>query len=142
MEIPEAWENILRKADGSRKKVILYNNSVSALLEHGEKMTEKMRSVFTVFREYQDTVALLWRPHPLIEATISSMRPGLWEEYRKIRDGYLEKGWGIYDDTADLDRAIAISDAYYGDPSSVVPLCRKRGMPVMIQNVDVVGEYV
>ncbi len=140
MEIPEAWEKILRKPDGSRKKVILYNNSVSALLAHEEKMTEKMRSVFALFREYRDTVALLWRPHPLIEATISSMRPGLWEEYRKIRDSYLEAGWGIYDDTADLDRAIALSDAYYGDPSSVVQLCRKRGMPVMIQNVDVVGD--
>ena len=137
MEIPETWENILRKADGSRKEVILYNNSVSALLQYDEKMIGKMKSVFAVFQEYRDTTALLWRPHPLIEATISSMRPGLWEEYRKIRDGYLEKGWGIYDDTADLDRAIAISDAYYGDPSSVVPLCRKRGMPVMIQNVEV-----
>lgn len=137
IEIPEVWEKFLRNPNGSRKKVVFYNNSVSALLQYDEKMTAKMRSVFAILREYQDTVALLWRPHPLIEATISSMRPELWEEYRKIRDGYLADGWGIYDDTADLERAIAISDAYYGDSSSVVQLCRKRGMPIMIQNVEV-----
>ena len=50
---------------------------------------------------------------------------------------YREEGWGIYDDTADLDRAIAVSDGYYGDPSSVVQLCRERGMPVMYQDVKI-----
>ena len=47
---------------------------------------------------------------------------------------YRSEGWGIYDDTADLDRAIALSDAYYGDPSSLVHLCKEKGMPVMMQN--------
>ena len=49
---------------------------------------------------------------------------------------YRAGGWGIYDDSADLNRAIAISDAYYGDPSSVVELFKKVGKPVMLQNVD------
>ena len=140
LEIPESWEKILYKPDGSRKKVVFYNNSVSALLQYDEKMIGKMKSVFAVFQEYRDTTALLWRPHPLIEATISSMRPGLWEEYRKIRDDYLEAGWGIYDDTADLERAIVLSDAYYGDPSSVVQLYKKTGKPIMIQNAEVTGD--
>ena len=67
-------------------------------------------------------VALLWRPHPLIKDTIQGMLPNLWEEYQKLVQQYKEEGWGIYDDTADLDRAIALSDAYYGDGSSVVQL--------------------
>lgn len=45
--------------------------------------------------------------------------------------------WGIYDDTSDLDRAICLADAYFGDHSSVVQLCQKVGMPIMIQNVNV-----
>ena len=32
----------------------------------------KMRDVFRVFREVKEDVALLWRPHPLIQATIES----------------------------------------------------------------------
>ena len=37
----------------------------------------------------------------------------------------------------ELDRAIALSDAYYGDPSSVVHLYKQTGKPIMIQNVCV-----
>ena len=82
-------------------------------------------------------MALLWRPHPLIQATIESMRPQLWEEYRELRDRYVEEGWGIYDDSVDLDRAVVLSDAYYGDASSVVGLCQTAGIPVMIQNTAI-----
>ena len=95
--------------------------------------SKKMESVFECFKENKDTVALLWRPHPLIQATIESMRPQLWEGYKKLRERYIAEGWGIYDDSADLDRAVGISDAYYGDQSSVVQLCEEAEMPVMIQ---------
>ena len=137
LEIPKEWLRVISKPDGSRKKIVFYNTSVSALLRYNEKMIRKMESVFAVFWENRDEAALLWRPHPLIQATIESMRPQLWEAYREIRDRYIEEGWGIYDDSADLDRAVVLSDAYYGDPSSVVELCRKKGMPVMLQNAAV-----
>ena len=65
------------------------------------------------------------------------MRPQLWREYEKIAEAYKAAGWGIYDDSADVDRAIALSDAYYGDGSSLVQLCQEKGMPVMIQDVGV-----
>lgn len=133
VEIPEEWLKIIEKADGSWKKIILYNTSVGALLQHREKMIDKMRQVFRTFRENREDVALLWRPHPLIPATIKSMRPQLWTEYQSVVREYREEGCGIYDDSPDLDRAIAVSDGYYGDPSSVVNLCKSVGMPVMIQ---------
>ena len=65
------------------------------------------------------------------------MRPRLWEQYRKLVEEYKAEGWGIYDDTPDMDRAVALCDGYYGDPSSVVQLCQKAGKPVMLQAVDV-----
>ncbi len=136
LEIPVEWLKIIEKPDGSLKKIVFYNTSVSALLQHSEKMLKKMESVFGIFKEKKDEVALFWRPHPLIQATIESMRPQLWEAYQKIRDRYIEEGWGIYDDSAELDRAVVLSDAYYGDPSSVVQLCREKGMLVMVQNVN------
>ena len=139
LEIPDEWLKIIEKPDGSWKKIIFYNTSIAALLEHNEKMLEKMKDVFRIFKENKDEVALLWRPHPLIKTTIESMRPQLWIEYDKLVKQYKEEGWGIYDDSADLDRAVVLSDAYYGDGSSVVQLCQKAGMPVMIQNVDVLG---
>ena len=68
------------------------------------------------------------------------MRPALLEKYLEIRNCYIDEGWGIYDDTAELERAIALSDAYYGDKSSVVQLFQQTGKPIMIQNMKVLKE--
>ena len=137
VQVPEEWKKILYKADGTKKKVILYNTGLVSMLEHKEAMLDKIENVLQTFREKQDDIALLWRPHPLMIATIKSMRTELWERYEKIITSYRGDGWGIYDDTTDLERAIKLCDAYYGDPSSVIQLCKKAGKPVMVQNVFV-----
>lgn len=136
IQVPEEWKKVLYKEDGGRKKVVLYNIGLGSMLEHREAMLDKIENVLKIFQENQDKIALLWRPHPLIPATIQSMRPELWNRYEKIVKKYQDEGWGIYDDTTDLDRAIRLADAYYGDPSSVIQLCKKAGMPVMVQNVE------
>ena len=137
LEIPDNWLKIIKKPDGTWKKIIFYNTCIVALLDQNEKMLEKIEAVFRIFQENKDEVTLLWRPHPLIRATIESMRPQLWLSYKKLMHKYIEEGWGIYDDSADLNRAIAVSDAYYGDASSVAQLCTEAGMPVLLQNADV-----
>ena len=137
LEVPENWLKIIQKPDGSWKKIIFYNTSVGGLLNYNEKMLAKIKYVFNVFEENKEEIALLWRPHPLIKATIESMRPQLWREYDQIVKRYQEQGWGIYDDTADLNRAIEISDAYYGDGSSVVQLYQKTGKRILIQCIDI-----
>ncbi|MCR5488160.1 MAG: hypothetical protein K6F35_11680 [Lachnospiraceae bacterium] len=136
-ELPEGWKKVADKPDGSRKKIIFYNTGIAALLDQREKMLDKIERNLQVFRENQETVALLWRPHPLIEATIDSMLPALWKKYCHIVEEYRKEAWGIYDDSPNMDRAIAISDAYYGDMSSIVWLYQKTGKPIMIQNADV-----
>ncbi len=129
---------VIEKADGSWKKIIFYNTGIAALLTHNEKWVDKIENVLRTFRENQDEVALLWRPHPLIESTMKSMRPEVLRKFMAIKEDYITQGWGIYDETADVDRAVVLSDAYYGDGSSVVQLYRQTGKPVMIQNVEVV----
>ena len=137
IKIPEDWRKILQKPDGSFKKTILYNISVGALLQHDEKMLEKIQNVFQLFKENQSDVALLWRAHPLIKATIESMKPQLWKGYEKLVQEYRSDGWGIYDDSPDLDRAIIISDGYYGDRSSLVHLYKQINKPILIQEIDI-----
>lgn len=135
--VPEKWRRVIEKPDGTWKKIIFYNTGISALLKSDMKMIEKMKRVFALFREQREEAALLWRPHPLILSTIKAARPELRAEYEKLVEAYRAEGWGIYDDSADLDRAVVLSDAYYGDMSSVVQLYQETGKPVMIQNVDV-----
>lgn len=138
IQIPETWVKYIKRPDGSNKKIVFYNTSISSLLQNDEKMLTKMQHVFETFKEYKDDIALLWRPHPLIESTLTSMRPQLYEAYEKLKDQYIKEDWGIYDDTPDMDRAVAMSDAYYGDASSIVQLCQKAGLPIRIQNVELV----
>ena len=135
--MPKDWERFVFRADGSRRKVILYNTGLTAMLEQNEAMLDKIERNLEVFREHREDVVLLWRPHPLLESTLQSMRPELLARFKTIVDAYRNEALGIYDDSAELDRAIALSDAYYGDPSSVVHLYKQTGKPIMIQNVCV-----
>ena len=136
LQIPDPWRKRMYWPDGSKKKIVLYNTSVSALLQHGEKMLDKMADVFSVFRERQKQTALLWRPHPLTLSTLQAMRPELLEPYRELEIRYQNEGWGIFDDSPDLVRALLLCDAYYGDRSSLVQLCQNMGKPILIQAVD------
>ena len=61
-------------------------------------------------------------------------------EYVKVVETYKREAWGIYDDTSDLHRAIAWSDAYYGDGSSVTELFKVTGKPIYFQNTDFTDE--
>ncbi len=137
LEIPEEWKKIIKKPDGTWKKIILYNTTISSLLKYNERMLRKVESVLRIFFENREEIALLWRPHPLIESTLISMRPQLCEKYKEIKDEYVKGGWGIYDDTSDLNRAIILCDGYYGDQSSVVQMYRQMGKPIMLQNMNV-----
>lgn len=132
VEIPDEWKDRVCQADGKRKKVILYNTTLDTLLKHSETYMEKLKSVLSLFRQEKDVV-LLWRPHPLLVSAIRSMRSDLYREYMEISEAFQREGWGIYDESADIDRAILLSDAYYGDMSSVVELYKATGKPIMIQ---------
>ncbi len=138
--LPKDWERIVCKSDGTRKKIILYNTTVSTLLKNGSALLDKMRENFRIFQVNSQDIALLWRPHPLTEATLASMRPGLYQSYMELVRDYRQAAFGIYDDTANMERAMAVSDAYYGDWSSLVWLYQQTGKPIMIQNVEVLAK--
>lgn len=137
IKIPEDWLAKIVKPDGSWRKVLLYNTSVNQLLNGEEQLLLKLESVFGQLKT-RDDIVLLWRPHPLSEAACVSLRPELLARYHEIVETYKKEDWGIYDDTPDIHRAIALSDAYYGDQSSLVEMYRVTGKPIMLQNVNVV----
>lgn len=133
-QLLKKWKNLI-DTDGVSKKIIFYNTSLNAMLRGNERYLDKLRSVLKTFQTRGDIV-LWWRPHPLSEATISSMRPELLKEYQEIIAEYQSQGWGIYDDTPDLHRAVVWSDAYYGDTSSVATLFQAAGKPVLLQSIE------
>ncbi len=114
------------------KKVYFYNTSINGMLGDTEKFLKKMEYVFDCFRERKD-VCLLWRPHPLMESTLDSMRKEYRHIYENIKQKFLEEDWAIYDNTPDIERTIALCDIYIGDAgSSVTSLFGMVGKPLFI----------
>lgn len=128
-DLPAAWKKLLRG-----KKAILYNTSISAVLQNTDAFAPKLRKVLAFFRQQKDVV-LWWRPHPLLAATFQSMRPDQYEIYRQLVEAYRSEGWGVYDDTPDFDRALVCTDAYYGDLSSAVWLYQATGKKLLLQEL-------
>lgn len=135
VSIPIEWNNKMIKKDKTRKKVIFYNTSLSMFLMYSKEYMQNMERVFKIFEEHSEDFVVIWRPHPLLKATIVSMRPQFIQQYENIVTQYKDRSWMIYDDSSNLNRVLNIADVYYGDKSSVVALCRNIGMPIMIQKV-------
>lgn len=133
--LSNGWHSLIYNSNRIRKKVIFYNTSLHDLLNQ-DNMMEKITDTLAFFKEREDCV-LWWRPHPLYESTLASMRPEMLPVYRKIVENYMEEGWGIFDAGEDLNWAIAETDAYYGDGSSVVQLYEEAKKPVLYQNTRV-----
>lgn len=134
--IPNDWNRLITDKNGNKKKVVLYNTTIKPMIANPDKMIDKITRVFEVFKNRADVV-LLWRPHPLLKATIKSMCKEYLEQYELLEKKYICDGWGIYDDTSDMYRAITLSDAYYGDNSSLVELYKRTGKTIMLQNVNI-----
>ncbi len=127
--LQESWEKVI-----NGRRVVLYNTSLGDfLLNDAQKVFNKWKTTCEIFRSRSDVV-LWWRPHPLMKATINSMRPEISVAYENLVNRYQEESYGIYDESPDLYRAIAWSDAYYGDAGSLLHLYAKTGKPILIQN--------
>lgn len=131
--LPKEWMPLLRKEDGTLKKAIFYNLSISTLLIVKDP-AGKWRDALAHFQQQSADFVLWWRPHPLLASTMVSMRPAVLKEYQEIVEEFRRAGWGIFDDVTELHTAVEYCDAYYGDVSSVVSLFENAKKPVMIQN--------
>ncbi len=134
-KLPKEWADKIYREDGSRRKVLFYNTTIKTLLDK-DNILDKIKNTIEIIKKQTDVV-LWWRPHPLYESTMQASKPELLEKYQAIVKRYKTENIGIFDDTPELNRAVAEADAYYGDGSSVVYLFQKMGKPVMIQNVEI-----
>ena len=126
-EPPAEWKKLMEG-----KKVYFYNTSINGMLGNTENLLKKMEYVFDTFKGREDA-CLLWRPHPLLESTFDSMRSEYRGEYDRLKQRFMDEKLGIYDDTPNIENAVAFSDAYVGDSgSSVTSLFGVVGKPLFI----------
>lgn len=129
-EMPDEWKGAL-----SGRKIFLLNTHLNPLINEAEKVIDKLRQIFELFRHREDA-SLLWRPHPLSIETAKAMNPGILSSYLQLVKEFKSLSNGVYDESSDVHRAIAISDAYVGDWSSLVTLYGFTGKPIYILNIN------
>ncbi len=136
-KMPEAW-----KEKASDKKLFFYNTSIEEAFLYREGFLKKLEYVFHQFKDRED-ICLIWRPHPLLEATFSSMLPELGRKYLAIRERFIQDGEGIYDDTESPEQAMVLADVYLGGwTSSLATMFGITGKPLFLldQNVHCLPE--
>ena len=136
-ELQETWRDCIFKEDGKQKKVILYYVSLSSFTQHGHAAISKMRRVFETFEENSEDVVVLWKMQLFIKDTIKQMDSALYQELCELEELFLKKQFGILDDSMSNEQVVAMCDAYYGDTSPMVQMCRNTGKPVMIQEITI-----
>lgn len=134
--MPEKWRRLIGDTTENPRKTVLYFTSLMGLLRGETKYIEKVRAVIETFRQNRDIV-LWWIPCRTEGCLYRRQKPELFAAFRCLCDEYREAGWGIYDDSGDYARAVAQSDAMYGDYGEVYELYRQSGKPIMIQDETV-----
>ena len=122
LRLPREWRTKIRG-----KKVILLNTGVYRFnMEYPNYFAELEKDLKEL--QSREDIVVLWRPHPLLTQAIIALAPHLLYDYNRIVGWF--KTWGIYDTSADLQRAVLTADEYYGDCSSLHVLFEALNKPV------------
>ncbi len=132
--MPDDWAII---ADG--RPIVYYSVGIIELLYYDDVAIDKMNMVFQRVQQRND-ICLLFRPHPLYETTLKSMRPKLLDKYLSIKNNFIDNGIGIYDNTSDVTISVAISVGSLGEYSSVERLFEVQGKPTFHTNCNIIRQ--
>lgn len=132
--LKDDWKEKLFDESGNKKFMILLDTTLEILLKKREKMLDKIVDVID-FLEKRDDLALIWRPHPLIEPTLRKMCPELIPTYVKLVELFDRLDNCIFDDTNDMHTAIAWTDAFMGKYGSMIELYRVTKKPTIMLEI-------
>lgn len=136
-EVPDEWWKYLLDENGEGKKVILYYTNVSNIVSYGDRYIEKMKRVLDTFKQNKDKLTIIWHAGYDTEGVLESGFEELWKKYQQVVEQFIADDYGIYEDMIDYSKAVAISDAFYGDRDSIMFDFAKLKKPVMIANIEI-----
>lgn len=120
-------DEIKHRMNIKSSKVIMLNTSITYFLY--QNSINEILTCFLKLIENAD-ITLLWRPHPLLQATIEAINKEALTEYNSIIEKAEKTGKIYIDKSADPLDAIMVSDALVSDYSSIVVQYYLTGKPV------------
>lgn len=122
-EIPQIWQNALKG-----RKVFLIVTTIVNFLNKPENIINKINQIID-FMENREEYAVIFRPHPLTEKPLKGDN---LIQYKKLLQRIEGMENGVVDFSSENQRAIALSDAYIGEKSSMFTLYKASGKPMYI----------
>ncbi len=129
-EADEEWKRVIEG-----KKVILLNTSIGTFLNREGWLKQIKKIAETVLQN--DDMALIWRPHPLLQDTVKTLGKNSEEQYEQLMTFIMETENGIIDMNGDAMSAINVSHAMISDYSSLILQYTFTGKPVLLLNGSV-----
>lgn len=124
--IVNSWEKL------KDNKILLLNSTISALLTRENYLLEVRDTIEKVIAQ---GFSLIWRPHPLLEATISSMRKEDMKEFLNLKEFAKNHPFIQIDQLPDVFSAFQYSDGLITDSkSSIIPSYIMTGKPIFIKD--------
>jgi len=124
--MPDDWKG---KVIQSRVNV-LYNTTLDEIFK--SKTFDKVKETLAFFKENSEKAFVIWRPHPLMKQTLTSMLPNLVNEYNEIMNEFVNGDYGVLDANPSMHYAMFWSDMCYGyKTSSMTELYKYTGKMVL-----------
>lgn len=134
--LPPEWETLIQIGE-NQKKVVLFANDTGAFLSYPVRALDKLEEILSTFEDMQHRIILWWRPRLDMTEKLGRVSMELAQRYLTILDTYKRRGWGICDETDNVDRAVKWCDAYYGDLNAILQPFQNLKKPIMIQNMEI-----
>lgn len=139
--IPDDWKPMLPNGtDFGEKKTVMYNTSLSTILDGPENSLKKIKAILKVFSEIRNVI-VIWRPHPLMYAALQTKDNSLLQKYITIEQWFCESKIGVLDKTSDIGVSVSLCDAYIGEISSVVHMFEITGKPRFYVNLRIENNF-
>lgn len=124
-KIPNDWYDAL-----SGRKVFLVATTLVSMLNRPENVINKINEIID-FVEGKDEYGIIFRPHPLTEKVVKEEN---CIRYQELLERLTKLKNVVLDCSSDNHRAIALSDAYIGERSSMLTLYKASGKPMYVMN--------
>ena len=109
---------------------VLYNTTLDEIFK--SKTFDKVKETLAFFKENSEKAFVIWRPHPLMKQTLTSMLPDLVNEYNEIMNEFVNGDYGVLDANPSMYYAMFWSDMCYGyKTSSLTELYKYTGKIVL-----------
>lgn len=134
--MPDDWKGKVIK---SRVNVV-YNTTLDEIFE--SRTFDKVKETLAFFKENSEKAFVIWRPHPLMKQTLTSMLPNLTDEYDEIMHEFISGDYGVLDANPSMHYAMFWSDMYYGYKTSSMTELYKYTGKIILEDAPKLTDFV